>query len=79
MTTTQEETILKHLKRSSITQLKAYERYGIFRLAAVIYKLRQKGHVILSEEKMVKNRTGSKSRIAVYRYGHPFKTLGGKK
>ena len=34
----------------SITPLEALNRYGCFRLAAVIYKLRKDGHKIVTED-----------------------------
>jgi hypothetical protein len=44
---TQEMQVLKHIKRyGKITSMKAFERYGITRLAARIYTLRNKGYVI---------------------------------
>ncbi len=43
----QEDAILKHLQSGkSITPLIALERYGSFRLSAVIFKLRARGHNI---------------------------------
>jgi hypothetical protein len=42
---TQEMQVLKHIKRyGKITSMKAFEKYGITRLAARIYTLRTKGY-----------------------------------
>jgi len=42
----QEDQILSHLKRRSITQLQALNNYGCMRLAARIERLRGRGHKI---------------------------------
>ena len=60
--------ILNHLKRyGSINQLKALERYGTWRLADVIFRLREQGYKIRTEDKLVKTRYGKKVNVAVYR------------
>ena len=60
--------ILKHLKRyGKINQLKAIERYGTWRLADVIYRLRNDGWDIDTVEKVVKTRYGKKVKVAEYR------------
>lgn len=60
--------ILKHLKRyGKINQLKALERYGTWRLADVIFRLRDAGYKIRTEEKLVTTRYGKKVNVAVYR------------
>jgi hypothetical protein len=44
---TQEMQVLKHITRyGKITSMKAFEKYGITRLAARIHTLRNKGYVI---------------------------------
>ena len=44
---TQEMQVLNHIKRyGKITSMKAFERYGITRLAARIHTLRNKGYGI---------------------------------
>jgi hypothetical protein len=44
---TQEMQVLKHIKRyGKITSIKAFEKYGITRLAARIYTLRTRGYAI---------------------------------
>ena len=42
----QEKNILEHLKNNSITPLEALNKYGCFRLSAVIYNLRMQGYKI---------------------------------
>lgn len=45
----QNEIILSHLKRSSITPLQALDVYGVMRLAARIADLRSAGNLIATE------------------------------
>ena len=52
---TQIEAILSHLNRKSITPLEALEKYGCFRLAAVIHKLRSRGIAIKTVDKKNEN------------------------
>ena len=62
----QNDAILAHLERGeSITPLEALEKYQCFRLAARIYDLRLKGHVIRQETAYTKEG----KRFAMYRYG----------
>lgn len=47
---TQEQQVLKHIERyGKITSMKAFERYGITRLAARIHNLREKGYPIKTD------------------------------
>ena len=60
---TQKAMILKHLQQfGSITSWEAIEFYGVTRLSAIIYLLRQEGHIIISQNEKGRNR-----------YGHPVK------
>ena len=61
----QTEVILNHLKLGPITDKTARYRYKISRLADVIFKLRGKGHDIISEPVMVDTAYG-RTRIARY-------------
>jgi hypothetical protein len=46
---TQKDNVLKHLKSGrEINSLDALEQYGCFRLAAVIWNLRDEGHKIIT-------------------------------
>lgn len=45
----QTDVILRHLKRSTITQAQAWDRYAISRLASVIADLRADGVLIATE------------------------------
>lgn len=48
--TTQKEKVLNHLiKNRSITPIQALNKYGVFRLAAVVRKLKDCGYIIGSE------------------------------
>lgn len=42
----QEKNILKHLKLRPITPIEALNKYGCFRLSAVIYNLKKQGYKI---------------------------------
>jgi hypothetical protein len=60
----QQDKVLAHLQNTgTLTQIDAATRYNIWRLAAVIHKLRQRGHVITSTR--VRHRAGGT--FAVYR------------
>jgi uncharacterized small protein (DUF1192 family) len=48
-TKTQSTQILRHLKRKSITTMDAFNLYGITRLAARIYDLKEDGRTITAE------------------------------
>lgn len=45
----QNEKILRHLKRKSISTYEAYDKYGITRLSGRIYDLRNQGYQILAK------------------------------
>ncbi len=47
---TQQADVLNHLQQRPITPLEALDLYGCFRLAAVIYDLRNMGHDIVTDE-----------------------------
>ena len=64
----QRERILGHLKEGlPITQRKAEIGYGIQRLAARCYDLRQMGHQIEKRMVEVPTRDGRRARVAEYR------------
>jgi hypothetical protein len=54
----------------SITPLEALNRYGCFRLAAVVYKLRKEGHKIITEDVTSTTPEGTKH-FARYRLANP--------
>lgn len=58
----QEAMVLDHLRKAPITPLEALDRYGVFRLAARVYRLRKDGHTILTN--MVEG--GNGKRFASY-------------
>lgn len=66
MQLSQTERVLKHLERKSITSLEAFDKYGITRLSAVIFNLRDAGYDIGTEMIEVKNRYGDTCRVAEY-------------
>jgi hypothetical protein len=53
--------ILKHLQKSPITSMEAFQNYGVTRLASRIYDLKKEGHEIVSQMKQVKTRYGTTS------------------
>lgn len=64
---TQTEKVLRHMKRfGSITPLEAMEEYGIMRLGARIWDLKQAGHLIQTEDVKGWNRFGEPTRYAKY-------------
>lgn len=65
---TQNERVLKHMRKyGTITTKQAYDLYGITRLGARIYELRNMGFDIVSDTVPVKNRFGEKAHVARYR------------
>lgn len=64
---TQQEMVLKHLKEQrTITPLEALREYGCYRLAAVVFNLKRKGHEIVSTTEESIGRFGNKVRFAKY-------------
>ena len=65
---TQEEQILDYMERNgSITPLEAMNEFGIMRLGARIYDLKESGVKIITETVTSKNREGKRVRFARYR------------
>lgn len=65
---TQNERVLKHMRKyGTITTKQAYDLYGITRLGARIYELRNMGFDIVADTVPVKNRFGEKAHVARYR------------
>ncbi len=59
--------VLSHLKENkTISPLQAWRDLGIYRLSAVIFKLRQEGHKIETNLVEVVNRWGESAFIAEY-------------
>lgn len=66
-TISQVRLVEKHLnKKGSITSWEAFEKYGITRLSAVIYILRQDGQNIKSISTTKKNRYGHSVTFSTY-------------
>jgi len=66
----QRERVAEHLKEHhSITSMQAFKEYGITRLSAVIFDLRQDGMDIGTTYEDGVNRYGDKTRYGVYIYG----------
>lgn len=64
---TQTERVIKHLKEyGSITPLEAIREYGITRLGARIWDLRDLGYDIETQTETSKNRFGDKTSYAKY-------------
>lgn len=62
----QERAVLRRLKRGPLTPQQALEQLGVYRLAAVVYRLRDAGHPIVTEIVKVPCRSGGAGRIARY-------------
>ena len=59
--------IIVHLRKyKNITSKVAIEKYGATRLSGIIFKLRQRGFVIETEIKQMKNRYGHTTNYAMY-------------
>lgn len=63
----QADRVLNYLQEhQSITAKEALDRLGIAQLPARIWQLRERGYVISTTPKWVKNRYGEKVKIGVY-------------
>lgn len=68
MYTTQTNQVLRHLRtRGALTQREAMNLYGIMRLGARVYDLRERGYNIVKDMERSVNRYGRPVRYAVYR------------
>ena len=65
---TQKQMVLGDLKKfkKGITSLRAFEKFGITRLSAVIFDLRDDGYDIKTDMIAVKNRYGDTCHVARY-------------
>lgn len=63
---TQSDQVSKELKNGSITDLKAYKKYGIRRLSSIIHRLRRKGIKIKTTLVKSKDRFGKACQYAKY-------------
>ena len=64
---THHDRILRHLKDyGSITSWEAFENYGITRLSAIIFTMRQVGYIIENERISKKNRYGQTVNFVKY-------------
>ena len=63
----QKQKVMRHLNQyGTITPLDAFRDYGIMRLAAVIFNLKEDGHDILSDMTSSSNRFGEKVNFSEY-------------
>lgn len=64
---TQGEKVLDYMKKhGSITTMEAFKNFGITRLSARVFELREKGYMIDSDPVKVKTREGEKVTVARY-------------
>lgn len=65
---TQEQAVLNYLENHSkgITSMEAFEKFGVTRLSAIIYNLKDEGHRIKTTMKSARNRYGHNTNFAVY-------------
>ena len=67
--TNQENRILLELQtKGIINPLTAWTRFGVYRLSAVIFNLKEKGFHIQTNRKAIKNRFDEKVNFAEYKY-----------
>ena len=60
--------VLNHLRSGkSINPLEALSEYGVYRLGAIIFTLKQEGHNISSQLVFFRKPSGTTGRYAVYR------------
>lgn len=66
---TQMSEIKKYLEthKKGLTSLEAINMFGATRLSGIIFCLRKNGMNIITEDKLVSNRYGGISRVAVYK------------
>ena len=68
MAKSQNDEILKHLKtHRGITSADAFSKYGITRLSARIYDLRDRGFKIINCNREAVDRRGKKTKFVEYR------------
>lgn len=64
---TQGEKVLDYMKKhGSITTMEAFKNFGITRLSARVFELREKGYMIDSDPVKVKTRDSEKVTVARY-------------
>ena len=64
----QRKVVLKHLQSGKeLSQLEATQKYGILRLGAIIFNLRQEGYQISTRLEHGPNRYGNTSNYGVYK------------
>lgn len=67
----QKQRVLTHLQdHRKINPMGAIRDYGVYRLAAVIYSLKNEGHLISTEMVNSTNRYGDTTAYAVYHYSN---------
>jgi hypothetical protein len=65
----QEDRLLDYLGRKKyITPLESWSLLGIYRLSAVVHRLRQEGHNILTRRHKVQNKWGDVCVVAKYEF-----------
>lgn len=68
--TNKTQEVLRHLlKKKSITSMEAFRLYGATRLSAIIFNLRQRGHIIDNIWMEQKDRYGNVCQFVKYMYG----------
>jgi hypothetical protein len=69
-TPSQSQQVMNHLmSKGSINTVEAIDKYGVYRLGAVIYNLKAKGAQIETSTHEVKGKNGKKSIVAKYVMG----------
>ena len=65
-TNSQRDTVLNHLMKTSLTSMQAFEDYGITRLSAIIFNLRNEGYNIKTTLHHIINNYGNSCVYAEY-------------
>lgn len=65
--------VMLHLKTKTLTAEQAHDKYGISRLSAIIYVLRERGYNIVTHDVVVTTRYNKPTTIAKYQYIKPSK------
>lgn len=75
MSDAQNTKVLEALRQGPMTALDAFQRFGVLRMSARVFDLRQAGYDIRSRQVAVTNRDGQTCRVAQYTLGGAQRSL----
>lgn len=65
---TKTDAVLKHLEEhQGITTFEAFSKYGATRLSDIVYRLKKRGHNIITVDRQQKDRYGNEVKFCEYR------------